>query len=144
MTTSAHSVLKNGYGWSRWRVTSYRVTGYFRNEKITWSLPCMWNVSPKFLPINFTNCGITVILSLAKSMRTRSITKTTKEVIRVFTNVTIRRVLKVTFTILFYHHRSGRIDRGRKFRVQSDGCLCLCIGRIVCESVRNILMRTKM
>ena len=131
MTTTAHTVFKNGCGWSRWRLTSYRVTGYIFDKRRTWSLPCMWDVSPKFLPINFANCGITVILALANAMRTRSTTKTTKEAIRVFTNVTVRRVLRVTFTILFYHYRSRRIDRGRKFRVPSDGCLCLGIGRIV-------------
>ena len=131
MTTTVHTMFKNECGWSRWRVTSYRVTGYFRNERSTWSLPCMWNVNPKFLTKNFANCGITVILSLAKAMRTRSTTKTTKKANRIFTNVTIRRVTRITFTILFHHQRFGRIDRGKKFRVPSDGCLCLGIGRKV-------------
>ena len=144
MTTTAQTVLKNGCGWNRWRLTSDRVTGYIRDKRSSWSLLCMWKVSPKFLPIIFANCVITVILAFAKLMRSRSTPKTTKEAIRVLTNVTIRRVLRITFTILFYHHRSGRIDRGRTVRVPSDGCLCLRIRRIVCEIIRHMRMRTRM
>ena len=131
MTTTAQTVFKNGRGWNMWHVTYDRVTGYIRGQRSSWSPLCVWKVSPKFLPINFTNSVITVILAFAKLMRSRSTPKTTKEAIRVFTNVNIRRILRITFTILFYHHRSGRIDRGRTVRVPSDGCFCLGIGRIV-------------
>ena len=86
---------------------------------------------PKVLTNKLCELRIAAILALAKAMCTRSTTKTTKEAIRIFTKVTIRRVTRITFTILFHYQRSGRIDRGRKFRVPSDGCLCLGIGRKV-------------
>ena len=77
-----------------------------RTYRFTCSLPCSWDVSPKFLPKQTSTIRIMFLQTDRKPMIIGAATLTTKEAITPTTNITISRITWITISVFFVDQRS--------------------------------------